>query len=169
MEKICPSCKKDFDGHPQRIYCTTTCRNREREKRVAARNTAECSIKICDRPAAKRGWCQTHYARWRLEGDLRPEDPIRGAHDETILDGYRFIRHEGYLRREHHVVMEGIIGRKLLPGENVHHKNGVRDDNRPENLELWVIKQPKGQRPQDLVEWAREILGLYAGLADQAV
>ncbi len=39
--------------------------------------------------------------------------------------------------------------------------NGVRDDNRPENLELWVIKQPHGQRPRDLVRWAREILDRY--------
>jgi hypothetical protein len=64
---------------------------------------------------------------------------------------------------EHILVVEQILGRYLLPGESVHHRNGVRDDNRPENLELWTRPQPTGIRVTDAVAWARQILARYEG------
>lgn len=82
--------------------------------------------------------------------------------DGLNKDGYRFINVDGRRLFEHRHLLSEYLGRPLLSSEEVHQKNGVRHDNRIENLELWSHSQPAGQRVEDKVEWAIELLKLYA-------
>jgi len=103
-----------------------------------------CSIKGCTRPAKSRNWCGTHYERWRLKGDPLDAKPYRPY-------GQRgpFIRTDGYIEvyePEHPLARSDgrvMVHRKVAweaglfddPSLHIHHINGVKDDNRLENLE----------------------------------
>lgn len=69
---------------------------------------------------------------------------------------------KGHQVYEHVLVMSELLGRPLERSEHVHHKNGIRNDNKSENLELWSSQHPAGQRIEDLINFAIEILGKYA-------
>ena len=131
----------------------------------------KCNVDGCEKDVQAKGMCSAHYRRNTLYGGPLADRPLltKNARRRSVSkDGYVFLSWKGHPESgkngnvlEHRMVMHERLGRKLLPGENVHHINGKRDDNRPENLELWVTMQPSGQRPEDLVAFAKEILKRY--------
>lgn len=140
----------------------------------------ECLVETCFRTAAHLGLCTTHYSRKsadQLNWDRPIKDKAPDGSGWITTDGYRMLLVDGRRVFEHVYEFEKVLGRKVRTdiGENVHHVNGNKLDNRTDgepnlradgrfrsgNLELWSTKQPAGQEIGPKLRWAREILALY--------
>ncbi len=124
-----------------------------------------CRFDGCPCPRVARGYCSGHYQQMRKGQPLHKlrDDSGRGAGYVDPRSGYRYVS-LGVRGKvlEHRAVMERQLGRPLRRDETVHHVNGNRLDNRIKNLELWASRHPKGQRVEDHVAEAVEVLRLYA-------
>lgn len=100
----------------------------------------------------------------RVSLDLGPGYVTGDGYFAVKRHGHPNERSDGYVLA-HRFVMSDYLGRALFLNERVHHKNGDKLDNRLSNLELWIVSQPPGQRPVDLVAWARRFLSDYSSAA----
>lgn len=149
--KTCCHCGKEFTPNhrlgQKRIatikFCSRECTDLSHRK-VSERPCAACGSLFT--PSNKRGkYCSLTCSAASHKGPA----PTKGK-------GERYMRvagTDGTRQLEHRVVMKKILGRDLVAGENVHHKNGDRFDNSPGNLELWYRGQPAGQRVDDLIDY----------------
>lgn len=163
----CRECSKEFPTlrREPRVYCSRPClligRGKAKRRRVQ-RTCKHCGrmFEIHRAHAERQGrgkhtgqFCSRActYAYWRANPAEHPSLRNRTAFAEaTDASGYIWVYVPGRGKvRQHRLVLEQVLGRRLDPWETVHHKNGDRSDNRLENLELWTGKQPSGVRAQD--------------------
>lgn len=118
-----------------------------------------CSVYGCLEPYRYGGFCGLHAERVRLNGTPGPVERLiaKPGTGYVAPNGYRKIG----TRYESRLIMAKAVGRDLTADETVHHKNGVRSDNRLENLELRVGCHPNGLSVAEAVTWAETILKRY--------
>jgi len=136
--KVCENCKQDFPVS----WSASPKRTTKRGTRVGCWMYGQrfCSTACANRSRLPLIWLDKH--------------------------GYPQMTHEGKQRAIHIVVMERKIGRKLLAGETVHHKDGNRANYDEQNLELWTSRHGKGQRVDDRIAAAKALLAEHGKLWD---
>lgn len=96
----------------------------------------KCSVNGCDGISMFKTFRQLHYDRYKRSGEPGPAHKLRRSNGEGTLrpDGYIERTSNGKLMLEHRRIIEQHINRKLMDYEVVHHINGIKTDNRIENL-----------------------------------
>lgn len=150
--RVCEQCGAEYSRLPSRTisvflvsrFCSHACMHLAREP-ISEKSCVACGQSF----QRKKGRGGDHFATQRFCS-------YKCAARSRGNPRYRKIRVDGKQMQEHRYVMEQMIGRPLRPFESVHHKNGHRLDNQPENLELWATTQPYGQRVDDLIAFVVE-------------
>jgi len=101
---------------------------------IGRRYSEEAKI-LAKQRAIERG-LPAAFIEWRDKPKYGPDNPSWKGGRTIDTEGYVEIRINGKYVREHRHIMEQMIERPLISTEQVHHRDGNRQNNAPENLEL---------------------------------
>jgi hypothetical protein len=151
--RACSKCSKEFEPSSRHRKCPT-CRGQERPRHKCL--NCDRIIRYDYKRCLKCAQFGCNNGNWRGGKTI----DHKGYVFVRKIDHPRAKHNNGYVF-EHILVMETMLGRYLIKGENIHHINGIKSDNDPENLELWTSFHPPGLRVSDLIDWSKEILKKY--------
>lgn len=163
----CKFCGKIFKIKPSLVkrgqgkHCSNKCRGMNKRKRIKRKCKScgrEIQVKLCDIKRGGGKYCskfcfyktpQSKQSRRKRSLTCRG---INTGESNGMWNGGKSKNGEGYILilqhhhpyahaygyvLEHRIIMENAIGRFLKPTEIIHHINGIKDDNRIENLQLF--------------------------------
>lgn len=137
----CPTCGKEFHAPSQRTYCSKPCADAAL-RTLYPRPCERCGVEFQPMKDGKRRFC-TRACAAKASGLARRRPDGRRDSKGYILrwaPEHPMASRVGYVM-DHRLVVSEHLGRMLKPDEVVHHRNGVKDDNRIENLELMQKRQ----------------------------